>query len=613
MEQATRPLFMADDEFFVLDSEHPEKIHTAFYGYAFSGSRIVENLKDLDGKNPDPDGAWVFILRENEHIRITQDFLGSYGLYLFRKDGYFALSNSFLKLVEYLSGKETLTLNREYTDYLLFVNLCSSAIGETPVKEIEWLDRGAELIIDIPSKTVDIRIRDYQENTVDPGTEEGIAILDAWWQRWTTRMLRCAREDGSVWVDLSGGFDTRMMLALALSSGMDMKSVFVFSKEDSFHTHSEDYRIASQIAGHYGFQLNNKGNLKAGVARFSPEELLAVSFYPMLGFHKQMYYKTGRHIHRWFEFSGKGGGLVRNLWDFSEEEYIEDALKAIGVFDGIPAEELEAIRNSAVNLLHRTFEKLRGKYRICGRPITGGKEGRFLYRESRGRHHFGKARVESHFAGTLPFAVMLDPELHRLRQITESCGDYNFLAALILDRYAPDLLSFPFDSGRSIAPDTIKAAREANRKYPFVLQLASPEEDTEPFPGEQPVSNGLPAYTKDTMDAVMFTAFCSAAFRQLFEQEYSTSVYDAILRDVARRDYHRLLTVHAAFSVGLVLWSGSSLREKNQSYIQFLLENADLSARGPIKVDLPEANPAERLVLLAGRLRRAWRKLLQEE
>ena len=98
-------IFNPDDVFFVIDSDHLEETRTAFYGFTFLNDAVIDSLEALKGQTPEEDGAYVYLRREGNRLTITQDFIGSWGLYLYRQGDYFALSNSFLYLVEYLRDK----------------------------------------------------------------------------------------------------------------------------------------------------------------------------------------------------------------------------------------------------------------------------------------------------------------------------------------------------------------------------------------------------------------------------------------------------------------------------------------------------------------------------
>ena len=57
---------------------------------------IIESETDVDGEAIGGEGAYVYVKRDRDRITIQQDFMGSWGLYLFRVGDYFALSNSFI-------------------------------------------------------------------------------------------------------------------------------------------------------------------------------------------------------------------------------------------------------------------------------------------------------------------------------------------------------------------------------------------------------------------------------------------------------------------------------------------------------------------------------------
>jgi hypothetical protein len=90
-----------------------------------------------------------------------------------------------------------------------------------------------------------------------------------------------------------------------------------------------------------------------------------------------------------------------------------------------------------------------------------------IYQCTWSRHHFGKDPVCDYFVNTIQFAPALDPKVRALRLDTDECPDYNLLMALLFTRYAPDLLTFPLDLNRSIAPETIEYARKLNERFPI--------------------------------------------------------------------------------------------------------------------------------------------------
>ncbi len=104
--------------------------------------------------------------RTDDLISIHQDFIGSFGLYLYQEADYFAISNSFMALVDHLKGHHPITFHQDYANYILNADLCSASFSETMIHEIRLLDRAAVVTIDIPSRQLKLDYVDYQENSV---------------------------------------------------------------------------------------------------------------------------------------------------------------------------------------------------------------------------------------------------------------------------------------------------------------------------------------------------------------------------------------------------------------------------------------------------------------
>ena len=106
------------NEFFIIYSDNLEAIESKLYGYMITENGIITNesiqdyLNIQNGSELSKDGSYVWVKRNGDEITIYQDFIGSYGLYMFKEDDYFAISNSFLRLVEYL--KENHHLPKKY-------------------------------------------------------------------------------------------------------------------------------------------------------------------------------------------------------------------------------------------------------------------------------------------------------------------------------------------------------------------------------------------------------------------------------------------------------------------------------------------------------------------
>jgi len=89
-----------EDNLFLIDSENLDSVKTKFYGFVINKDGILtdRNLPidpiELSGR-----GCYINVDVSTDRIMIRQDFMGSWGLYIFRNDDYFALSNSFFYLL----------------------------------------------------------------------------------------------------------------------------------------------------------------------------------------------------------------------------------------------------------------------------------------------------------------------------------------------------------------------------------------------------------------------------------------------------------------------------------------------------------------------------------
>ena len=118
-------IFNVDENFFIITSDNCKSVQTKMYGFMVADNGIIENdnidsLRELSGA-----GTYVYVKREKESINIYRDNTGCYPLFLFKHGDWFALSNSFMLLVEYLKDKFELDFNQDFSNYMLAMDLVS--------------------------------------------------------------------------------------------------------------------------------------------------------------------------------------------------------------------------------------------------------------------------------------------------------------------------------------------------------------------------------------------------------------------------------------------------------------------------------------------------------
>lgn len=514
---------LTEDEYFFIDSNNLNSVKQKLYGFAVYEDMVITDSNIREDILLSGTGTYVWVRKMLDSIEILQDFNGSYGLFVFEKEDYFAISNSFTYLVEHLKEKETLTLNKDFA-YSFFVSgLCSFIYSQTLVNEIEMIPRHFKLLINIKDKSLKYEEIDYGEATISIDSPEGMDVLDTWHDNWVRFIRKLKSDTDYINVDLSGGFDSRIVFALVLSSNIDIDKIRVNSRIGGGGAYDEDYEIASQIAERFGFKLNN--NLHQPIKNFSQMGTpINLSFYAKLGFHRQMYFKMDYCSKPAYKLNGSGGEAIRSYWNYSPQKFIEDSLKSANFYSPQLAKPTEYMLND-------TFKKIQEKHNVS--DADSNQLTSLLYKETRCRNHFGKSNTGNYLTNRIEFHPLLDPMLHRLKLSDDKCGDNNLLMSVIFTRYCPELLDFKFEGNRKIDEETILHAKKINERYPYEkedLDLISESDDTDIIiPKTLSVSDSNEKIEMDEIKKLLLNVFLSDYFRERFESNFPKEVYSRIL------------------------------------------------------------------------------------
>ena len=462
LEQESVNYFDVEREFFLIDSDNLSNVQPRFYGYSIQADGIYEeeNLTPEAIENLDGRGCYVYIDVRGGQITIKQDLNGSWGIYLFRHGDYFALSNSFFRLLDHVKFRYPLTVNRDYCQYLFLNALCCDSYSQTAVNEIKLVERNALLYIDIAKKNLQLDFINNKEHTLFLNSQEGIATFDSWVEFWSKIFRGVAQNTNYITADLSGGFDSRVSFALLLNSGIDLNQMRIFSINDDLHTHKEDFDIATQIANHCGFTLNrplpNRRNLNLSLC-----DAFNCDLYVNRTFSNIPRIRAQKGVNKLYRLSGAAGEGIRSRWQMTPEEFIKNFSRNANVYSYNLAGKLIT---SIENILEFGLRSVRDKHQINDAESTDIPQ--MFYFETRSRFHFGKDLLCNYFMNIVSLTPAIDPELRTLQLFTPECPDPNLLITLLFTRFQPDLLKFPFDRNRSIAPETVAYAQKLNERFP---------------------------------------------------------------------------------------------------------------------------------------------------
>ena len=364
------------------------------YGYAIVENEVrVEEVSDnLCGL-----GAYVQVYGDSEKITINQDFMGSYGIYLYEDEEFFAISNSFMMLEEYLrDNHHKMTLNRDYVNYYLGSNSSSHLPWETMVNEIRVLPRNFEIILNKADNTIQLNEIDYKERTVSIKSEEGLEILDNWFYRWIEIFRNVRVRTNNLIADLTGGFDSRITLGICLAANMDLEHIKINSS--TAERHKEDFQVASQIVDKFNLELNRY--LYYGQEILDFEDHINLVEYIKGGFHKQHYVTKFKPEKYHYRITGHCGETLREYPHEAPDEFVRNAkVHAKNVDISLVASTESLLENS----FNEIYENLGIEDSNSHRITT------VFFNEGRNRIHFGKGFVGSYLFNRITLAPFTDP------------------------------------------------------------------------------------------------------------------------------------------------------------------------------------------------------------
>ena len=525
------------ENFFIFDSNNLENINPHMYGYSITRDGILtDNYYKGKGNYivPDPQGVYIMIRKEGDEIKINQDFQGNFGIYLYENQNkdYFALSNSFILLEEYLVDKQNISLNKDFTNNFVISPLCSPSIYETMIQEITKIPSNSYLIINIPNKTIKINSINYEENTIPIESEEGLKIIDKWIDKWGYIIRSLLKKTRNISLDLSGGFDTRTLLTIFFNSGIDINKILINSSHDKKHCHEEDYKIASNITNKFGLKLNNHIIDNYGI-EWDIKDTLYCTMYSKLGFHKEFYLKK-----KFFEkpiFKFHGGGEIRGYPSLPIKEYIED------------------ISSKWRNLGEQFY--LSSK-RICNRSVAFlKKEKKFdndyeisstFYQKGRSSIHDGKTALEGFLANIYFLQPLIDADIKKIKFDLNKNSTYD-LVAYIYVRFKHELINFPFQGNRTLSLESIKKAERLNKLFkPYIIKYNYNKNFFIDVKRKSPVSL---SNTNKNINLYFQELFGSTRFIETLKKLYNISVYNSATNYSKKNNYFPLRYFYGLFSI----------------------------------------------------------------
>lgn len=552
---------LIEENFFVFDSNNLENIKPHMYGYCLSKDGfLTDNYYKKLGyyKEPDSLGAYIMIRRNESSIIINQDYYGSFGLYIYKDNysNYFALSNSFLLLEEYLIDKKNISLNRDFSDNFIITWLCTPSIYETMINEIRRLPSNVFIVINTTNKKFEINYIDYEENTIPLESEKGLKIIDEWVDKWTYIIRSLKKQTDNIYFDLTGGFDSRAVLSIFLNSGIDSNEMSFNSLQINVNGHDEDLMISKNISSKFGFELN-KFNLDKNYTKWSPKETLFCSMYTKLGIHKEFYLERGFLTKPRIAFTGGGGDFIKGGPAIPIQKFIE------------------MLSSGSKGIIDHQVDFYNSSVRLCQRSLNLVKKGNTLFNEYEissifnqkfNANHFGKKTVEGYMANLYFIQPLIDPDLSKIKYNISGELSHDLIAYIYV-RFAHDLIDFPFQGNRILNPESIKKAEKLNK----ILQTYKIKIDyNQNFYLDNQRTSPIPQTNNFKLaEEYLENLFKSSYFIDIINRAYDNNVYNWTNEFSEKSNFFSFRHLYGLLSVAMT-FENLSLNEKYMKQIKFI-------------------------------------------
>ncbi len=510
------------DEFFIIESDNLEKVQSEFYGYTIINDNIHISKKIEEDAELSGNGSYISINNDSKMISISQDSLGSYALYLFEHDDYFAISNSFKKLEEYLKDKFILTFNYNYAKTLISSESSSFSFDETLINEIQLIPSNNKVLINIEDKTISYEDISPDDASIEFGTKESLSCLDNWFNKWVS-IYRNIIKDNYLYLDFNNDLSSMVLITLALNANVNPENIYINNEELS----SANEEILSDIAKDYNLNIRTVTGKKIDDINVSLEK----SFFTKLASQKQVGFNTISYDENIFSLN-TDDVIIKKSYLENIDKFLEEYIIRSKVYSETFSETVE---KSIWDTLHK-FQKHLKIYDIYSKDFF-----KKFNDETILRNKLGKSNVEDYLFNKINLNPFMDNDLQKID--TEKLDDDNLVYLFIIQRYCPDLLKYNYDE-YSIDDKAFNYIKEINDKQPFTKNSY---ESIEGFNLDESKYNDV--NDDDEIYKLLSKIFRSNSFKHNLLKYLSNDVYSLIYEYnfTNKKEYYN--DIYAAISI----------------------------------------------------------------
>lgn len=441
-----------EDRIFYIDTDNLNNIETKLYGFCIS---LNDNKISLLNNENCIGGSFINVVKENGEINIYTDDFSSLYIFYYIENGFFAISNSFYKLLENLKNKSKyISINKRYIEQYTQSPLHSHSLYNTLINEILILPFGKD--IKIKDNKVLFIDKNIELQTVSILSKEGIDIINNWINKWTNIVRPILNSNYHIQIDLSGGFDSRIIFALLYYSGINLnkENINIYSKHTGnkglLNHLANDYEVATSICNKLNLKINinEKSNNKSNY--YSPEEQYIILKNTFMGLHKSGFNCLRECEIPQFHFGGLNGEIIRGSLPNLDNKTIKSRLTKNPITNN----------ENVINDFYLDLEKLKLDSKTDFEVLIK------FFLTTQCRSHFGLSIYNSFIANIYSLSPFNDKEL--LKLYVPKGIDKNIVFAIMIYKTCPEIFDIDFMNNQKFSDETKSLAKELSEKYKLI-------------------------------------------------------------------------------------------------------------------------------------------------
>lgn len=415
----------------------------ALHGFAYVGVDMIcgdigySKFRARRGKliSPGLDGSYIVVNRKGNQTFIGTDFSGYSTLFLYQTGGCWAVSNSFLTLARYANrstGNVTADLLSLHSHNIKKSLGFQTSLVSMGIKEIHLVPAGHQIVIhhspDGDTASTE-PIWTPKAPAADPGRYR--KAMRTFLTTAAGRMATLLQSDADITCDITGGRDSRTVLAIMLFAarllGIPLNDRVHFNSRQNAGT---DFDIASQLCGSIDIPLNRASMQPIAKRMIRGDHGYTIWKEQQLGAHHQIMFPLVHRDSSHFWLSGNGGESHRYRHSFGPSPDVEHYFRSVAkTFTSDQIRDL---------FLQRLLEDLEFQKQCA---FSASDDLMLLYRSYRDRMHHGRR--------SRMFNALTPLSCRSLRCASDHCNPDSWQSGLVLAdiiaNMAPDLLQTSFE------------------------------------------------------------------------------------------------------------------------------------------------------------------------